>query len=76
MREKHLKILNEMFTNNVNYKFSNEKLISIFAKQVLNSAESEFSDEGLYHKYDSFESYLYSYEVDTIAHHLYQDYYE
>ncbi len=72
-REKHLEILRKTFTNNVNYPFDGEEAVpfEIFIKRVLRNAERKYSDDFYWREYPELENFLYTFEVDSIAHAVY-----
>lgn len=72
-KEKHLEILEEMFTNDINYPFDGNEAVPFetFIKRVLSNAERQYSDEFHWREYPDFKDFLYSFEVDSIAYNIY-----
>lgn len=73
-RKERMETLQEMFTNDINYKFDGEERVSFktFIKKVLSHAEDKYINESYELKYPDFNDFLYSFEVDTIAYAVYK----
>ena len=74
--KENLKQVRKMFVDNGEYSFKDEVTANKFVKDVLWKAESQYSGEGYYHKYEHLEDFLRSEHVDKIAYWTYSDDYQ
>lgn len=73
-RKEYLKILKEMFTENVDYPFDGTEEVSdfkTFIRKVLDEAESLYTDEYHYREFPDFKDFLYTHHVDGVAYSVY-----
>lgn len=71
-----LALVKQLYVNNGEYDFDNEKDAEKFAKDLLYHISEEYSSEGYYHKYKTLKSFIYTHHSDTIAYNLYEGEYE
>lgn len=74
--KENLELVKQLFVNNGEYKFKDEKQANKFARQLLSHIESEYSEENYYREYDELSDFIRSHHADSTAHFLYQDNYE
>lgn len=75
-RKENLELVKQLFVNNGEYDFKDEKKAEEFARRLFSDLEDEYSNEGFHHKYDELSDFIHSHHADSTAFFLYQDKYQ
>lgn len=74
MTEKdYLQLVKQVFVNNGEYNFDNERDGELFAAKLLRNIEDLYQEEQFYNKYPVFSDFIRTHHADSAAFWLYED---